>query len=80
MWLSQIQNIKTKQPTKQNLEKTMGIRWLQTTYSFLVTGNSQHCDSEHAETANRNYVFIVILLCTAIAALSLSSIVISVDC
>ena len=49
----------------------MGLSWLQLMYSFLVTGDAQHRDSEHTEIHNKNYVFIVIDLYIATAILSL---------
>lgn len=49
----------------------MGLGWLQPTYSFPVTGDAQHHDTEHLETGNGNHVCTVIQLYIVIAVLCL---------
>ena len=63
-------NIEYKNYTtsKRILPRAMGLSWFQPMYSFPVTGDAQHCDSEHImETSDGNPTGIVIELCIAIA-------------
>lgn len=66
IWLSLIQCVKTGQVT--SFEESSR---LEPTYSFLETGNAQHCDSEHTETSNGNLDCTMIQLYIAVTILDL---------